>query len=254
MHSLSLALILLLCWSAVSPRSTDATPYNIWLPQSLDVDTSKARAFHTAVVANFSCGPLMYVFGGILVTGASQFDFISDFYALNLNEQAWFPLWPSPGNAVPAARAGHTMVDMTNGKFILFGGYNGTGAMDDVWMLFADLNRPCSSFHTMATWSQPNVTCVGGVCPPARWGHGAVVLGKAVFVVGGTSTPWYNLMTPLDLALHPMTVWRLREVTTAAGTVFEWSVVPLSSPNVPPPRAGAMYAAITHCSFLMISG
>ncbi|MDP3722303.1 MAG: kelch repeat-containing protein, partial [Candidatus Omnitrophota bacterium] len=110
-----------------------------------------ARGQHSA--AFDSATKKMYIFGGWNVTA------LNNLWVYDVAANTWTSLTPTGGPSV--GRAGPTAVyDSTTKKMHVFGGYDGTNALSDLWVYEATAN----------TWTQLTPTGPPGV----RWTHAAV--------------------------------------------------------------------------------
>jgi len=97
-----------------------------WSAKSVSGGPISARHAHTAVYS--AAKDTMYVFGGY--DGNNY----NDVWALNLATDSWSAVTSSGGP--PSARRYHTAVyAAARGTMYVFGGYGGSGNLNDVWAL-----------------------------------------------------------------------------------------------------------------------
>jgi len=121
------------------------------------------REFHSATTVREK----IYIFGGH--TGNN---FVNDLFTFDFDTQSWNQAVTS--GMPPAARRGHTLCQSEDGRNLwLFGGYDGTKYLNDLYILETERME----------WISP-----GGEKrpPPAREGHVASMIGKYLLVSGGT--------------------------------------------------------------------
>jgi hypothetical protein len=241
----SLALLTALQAATVSCLST----YNQWTPVSLTVEVPTARAFHTCTLIQAPCGPVLLVFGGANQEANGQFAYLGDTWVFDLAQNQWYANQLAPVVA-PLERAGHSAVQFDNRTLVIVGGQNSFMTLAEVWLFQINVDATCDTFTVIGGWAQASITCADGLCPESRWGHSALMLGSHMYMVGGSTSVWFNAFTT-SLSFCNMTLWRLSR--TASG--FAWSPVPAySSSGLPPPRAGAYATVIGPDSFLLASG
>jgi len=98
----------------------------------------------------------LIVFGGFGVT-----DMLNDVQALDLATNTWSTI--SAAGTPPSARFSHTAVyDATRDRMVVYGGYDSTGELSDVWAL---------TLSGAPTWTQ---LAPSGTLPPARYDHVAI--------------------------------------------------------------------------------
>ncbi len=142
-----------------------------------------ARYDHAAVW-NGAAGKLL-VFGGF--NGTMRF---ADTWSLDPSTMAWTQVTTS--GSAPSARSGHVAIyDAAGNRLVVFGGFNGTTALNDLYAL--DL--------TSNTWSALGAS---GTAPEARQGalgvYDPVHRALVVFGGAGSSTPYLGDVWSLDLA------------------------------------------------------
>lgn len=137
----------------------------------------------------------MIVFGGY--DGANP---LSDVWTLTRLSSTWTWAQLSPSGTAPSARANHSAVwDEANNRMIIFGGYDGTSLLNDVWTLTLS--------GTTWTWAKLSPS---GTAPTPRTGHvaGWDAANNQMVVSGGSSG-----CAPLDDS------WTLKLV----GSTWTWS-------------------------------
>jgi len=155
------------------------------------------RDFHTATTV----GSMMVIFGGRsdLTTGAQwQVNNLGpDYYS---NKVSYYDTvtstWHSPEVTppLPTGRRSHSAVGLSQGKLLIFGGYNGRTKehKNDLWVL-----------NTVTwTWAQLRPR---GLAPNARRRQAVVMVGERLFLFGGTS-PYHGpplYFTPEQQLLLP---------------------------------------------------
>lgn len=137
---------------------------------------------------------------------------------------------------------------------VLFGGNDGAGLFNDVWLLrevpqVKELAAASMSMHTPLAWSKPVV--VGGA-PAPRAGHSAVLHGSTMVVFGGSrgfGTPAFNDLHMLDVGnIQP---WAEGDEGGAECMVFWYT--PTVSGKAPSARAGHAACVVGH-NMLVIGG
>lgn len=127
----------------------------------------------------------MLVFGG--TNGTTRF---ADTWALDPSTMAWAQVTTS-GSAPSARSNAAAVVDIAGGRLVVFGGFNGTTALNDLYALDLTTNQ----------WS---ALTAGGPSPEARQGMLAVYdpVHRALVLFGGAgaTTPFLNDVWSLDLA------------------------------------------------------
>lgn len=107
----------------------------------------------------------------IMIISGGWSPFSNDVWILsNANGIGGTPQWTqlSPSNSPPAARAGHSAIyDATNNRMTIFGGNNGSGLFNDVWVLSG-----ANGISGPPSWTQLSPT--GNVPPEPRDSHTAV--------------------------------------------------------------------------------
>jgi hypothetical protein len=147
-----------------------------------------ARSDHTAIYD--PVGDRMLVFGGF--NGSS---YLNDVWALSLSGT---PVWTqlAPSGTPPSALAGHTAIyDQANNRMLVFGGFNGSGLLNDVWAL---------SLSGTPAW--PKLT-PSGTPSSGRSGHTATYdqANNRMLVFGGTGESSYlNVVWALSLSGTPV--------------------------------------------------
>jgi hypothetical protein len=146
-----------------------------WTTMSSLTGAASKRTGHTAVYDSNTTK--MYVFGGWNGTAGGYFN---DTYVFNATSGAsgtWTTLTPT---GAPSRRYGHSAVyDQNATKMYVFGGFDGTNALNDTYVYTAGAN-----------WT--TVTLTGSV-PARRYNHSAVYdpVTKEMFIFGG----YYNATT-----------------------------------------------------------
>jgi hypothetical protein len=204
--------------AAFTNAASAATPARAWdgaWPAAAD-----ARAEHSAIYDPNPAGPVprLVVFGGL----DPMFNFRNDTVALSLDDAPGSALWSTLASGsmqTPSPRHNHSAVydpnPAGNRRMIVFGGEDGGGLLDEVWVL--DL--------VTEEWSQPAVLGT----PGARSGHVAVLdpVGNRMIVFGGNDG-----VTTLGDA------WEL------SLTAFQWSALAPGGGAVPDLEfAAAVYDA-----------
>lgn len=124
-----------------------------------------ARTYHGGV----NLKNQLLVYGGGEAGQAPVMD--GKIYVFNAHLKKWIGLQLNTES--PSLRHGHVMVNVNNQLIYMHGGMNSEGLLDDFWVLNV------KEF----TWSR--VPVEGSVRPCARAAHGAVSVGKAVYIFGG---------------------------------------------------------------------
>jgi N-acetylneuraminic acid mutarotase len=112
----------------------------------------------------------------VILFGGYDGEFLNDTWAYDPTTNTWTDL--DPIGDVPVPRANHRMVyDEMDGRVLLFGGYDGTTELYDVWA------------YSLATNTWADLDPIGP--PPAREEHGMVYdpVSEAVLVFGGLDSP-----------------------------------------------------------------
>jgi len=176
-----------------------------------------SRSYHAGVVV----GDILYVFGGFVSSAQAV---ANDLWSYNTVSKAW-SLHSANGRAgAPLARQGHSAVffndTVVGPSIIFFGGYNGTGGLNDVWQYQISTTN----------WIQLSKGSADG--PSPRWGSSVVGSSNTSIVifggsfVGGTINPYYN------------DVWSLTQADPASHT-WKWTqLLPDGEPEGPWKRAG----------------
>lgn len=173
----------------------------------------------------------MVAFGG---RRASDGALVSDVQRLGItNAGTWDAALGGSGPLWPAPREAHTLADLKNGPYYLFGGKDATGnTVRDVWQL-RTLDNDITQTYRWRQIVPSNPTDI-----QTRWRHAAVVVPSTpdslstmlVFsgerIVGATAT------TLADL-------WKLEWRTDAPGNRWQWSDLTASSiGDIPTARSG----------------
>lgn len=138
-----------------------------WTHPELTGDIPPPCRAHTATLVDRK----LIVFGG--GEGPAYYN---DVYILDTATRRWIhPLYPE-GSALPPPRRAHTSVLYKN-KLWIFGGGNGSTALNDVWTL--DVGGPVERMR----WEQIETI---GTAPTARGYHTANLIGNVMVVVGGS--------------------------------------------------------------------
>lgn len=125
------------------------------------------RFSHTAVLS--ADGRRMLLFGG------NNFDAVNELFSFDIGRREWSRV--KPEGAPPSKRYGHAAIATTDGRMLIFGGFNGT-FLDDVHELtLGDDDEP-------PRWRRVDTS---GSAPSARDGHSAALApdGVAVLIFGG---------------------------------------------------------------------
>lgn len=167
-------------WVLSNANSVSGTP--TWTKLQPTGNAPSARQTSTAVYDPAS--NVMVVFGGD--AGGAPFGdlwFLSNANGLG-GPAAWSQM--NLSGPAPSARSGHSAVyDTVNNRMIVFGGYDGTKTLSDVWILLGANGAAQTPLWTMLTPSNPG---------PARMYHSAVydAASNELFIYGGLSNtiPW----------------------------------------------------------------
>jgi len=127
------------------------------------------RFSHTAALT--ADGNFMLIFGG------NNFDKMNELFAFDIARKEWRKL--KPDGDVPSKRYGHQSVVTSDGRMVVFGGYNGS-FLSDVHELTIDT----TGGSVCGTWRSVDAT---GEPPVARDGHSAVLApdGQTMLIYGG---------------------------------------------------------------------
>eukprot|EP01124_Arcella_intermedia_P026080 TRINITY_DN4819_c0_g2_i4.p1 TRINITY_DN4819_c0_g2~~TRINITY_DN4819_c0_g2_i4.p1 ORF type:complete len:506 (+),score=149.93 TRINITY_DN4819_c0_g2_i4:1037-2554(+) len=132
-------------------------------------DVPAGRYGHTIVINEENTK--VYLFGGY----DNAFGLSNDLYELDLDTLIWSPIKVT-GEAIPEARYGHFSVlnkdKRANIQLLVFGGRGAKHVLDDIWVF--DLKK--------SKWFE---LPVAGEKPQGRYGFGAFVSDKELFVFGG---------------------------------------------------------------------
>jgi len=109
----------------------------------------------------------------MLVFGGNKYDPANDLYAFDPCSQSWSEL--KPRGTKPSKREGHSATLLSDGRVLLFGGYNGS-FLNDVHELTLNESR--------GSWRQLSVS---GEAPAPRDGHSAMLAadGTTLLIFGG---------------------------------------------------------------------
>ena len=158
---------------------------NSWSNVVLDNPNPDARMFHTTT--SFfpeSCGKPSLIFGGIVTAENNRpFEFSNETW-IYLFDTNTYHLLPESSSS-PPARAGHTAI-LVGKKIVMFGGFNSTEVMDDLWIF----NGSACRLNEGATMWMKIPCPINNSCPAARWGHSAAANETHMFILGGSSTVW----------------------------------------------------------------
>lgn len=102
--------------------------------------------------------------------------YYNEVYILDTTMRRWIHPTFAPGSIIPPPRRAHTSV-LYKGKLWIFGGGNGSTALNDVWTL--DVSGPAERMR----WEQVETR---GKKPTARGYHTANLIGNVMVVVGGS--------------------------------------------------------------------
>lgn len=210
---------------------TDASPMHWSKPRTGGASAPVGRYAHASCLI----GNKVYIYGGRGANGAV----LTDLWELDIEK--WFWKLMISSTAPPPPRFAHTLTAV-GGQLLVFGGWDGRVARDDVWVFD----------RVKGTWSRPRVT---GTPPSARAGHAAALDVRAgrLLVFGGASydsdrVPTY-LRDTIELDLVAMN-WSRPRVTgdypaarTSAATATLANVLvlfggwagPAPLPSPPPP-------------------
>lgn len=244
---------------------------NLWVLADTSAVVPPTRAFHAACgLVNFPCGSVQILFGGLqLVNKSISFTFLNDFWILDVSAMQWYE--PSPASSQtsptlvtdletssPSARAGPTIIALNSIQLVLFGGWNATAVMSDVWSFDVLSNPLCTTRTSVGTWThERSIVCMsGGACPAARFGHAAVSLLDSMVIFGGASEPWTTGLVT-SLSLSDTSVWRLwkRRIGRAANLTWEKVTVTVAGGGAGPgQRYSAIASSLTNASMLLASG
>ena len=141
------------CLNDVWALALGGTP--AWTQLTPSGTPPSARGHHTAIYDPL--GDRMVVFGGLVGPADGN-----DVWALSLaSTPAWTQLTPS--GTPPSARHGHSAIyDPVRERMVVFGGQDGSGFLNDVWML---------SLGGTPVWTQ---LTPGGAPPGVRTAHTAI--------------------------------------------------------------------------------
>ena len=124
------------------------------------------RMFHCGAMSED--GTQMFVFGGSDAQGLC-----SDTWVFSKNTNQWTCL-SSDSTPCPSPRMGASVCAMKDGKrLFLFGGFDGAGTLDDVWVFEIDRR----------SWKREKI--VGAASPLTRYGHVATVISDRYMLVSG---------------------------------------------------------------------
>ena len=68
----------------------------------------------------------------LLVFGGNTFDPVNQLFAYSVARAEWSQL--KPAGEPPSKRYGHAAAATTDGRMVVFGGYNGSHHFDDTWL------------------------------------------------------------------------------------------------------------------------
>ncbi|PIL26061.1 hypothetical protein GSI_11815 [Ganoderma sinense ZZ0214-1] len=152
------------CWKDVFCFNTETMQWTH--PEVVGEIPPPCRA-HTATLVDRK----LIVFGG----GEGPL-YYNEVYILDTTMRRWIhPTFPQ-GSVIPPPRRAHTSV-LYKGKLWIFGGGNGSTALNDVWTL--DVSGPAERMR----WEQVETR---GKKPTARGYHTANLIGNVMVVVGGS--------------------------------------------------------------------
>eukprot|EP00249_Psilotum_nudum_P018031 c26606_g1_i1 orf=196-1587(+) len=161
------------------------------------------RAFHVAV--SIDCH--MFIFGGR--SGRKR---LGDFWMLDTDIWQWSEL--TGYGYLPSARDFAAGASLGNGKLVLYGGWDGSKWLSDVYVLDT----------VSLEWSQLAVT---GASPPSRCGHTVTMVEKRLLVFGGRGGGG-QIMGDL---------WALKGLFDEEKETLAWTQLKLPG-QVPTPRCG----------------
>ncbi|CAE7606850.1 GPA3 [Symbiodinium natans] len=155
-----------------------------------------ARSGHSAVMVASN----LLVFGGAQYVSGNWARF-SDVWKLAINHNGGSHSWSqlSASSPRPAARAGHTAVSLSDNTMVIFGGYDGSSYVSDVWRFQVD-DGSAGFWESLAT----------NAGPQARSGHSAVKLldsSMLIFGGGGSGSVLSDLWS-LSLSQSGLHIWQ----------------------------------------------
>ena len=143
----------------------------------------------------------LYVYGGY-GGGTGRLD---DFYAYSFDQGTWEEV-KVQGTAKPGRRENNGVVISDSSKSIyLFGGYNGTSWLNDLWEFDIESHR-WTCIQESTDFPGPGEAHAHGQVPSRRFGYVSVVhAGKLVLFGGFDGTRWLNDMFVFDFATRTWT-------------------------------------------------
>jgi len=143
-----------------------------WSQPSVSGSAPMPRMKHTSTLVG---GSQVLIFGGFNKKERTLSDFVTLDLAADCSSASWMPVAPEapPGSKPISARAQHSACATQDGRYVfVFGGYDGTKSMNDLWVL----DMQSSSIRSIS---------VEAPVPEARSRHSAHMVGDLLHLFGG---------------------------------------------------------------------
>ncbi len=214
-------------WVLSNANGRDKTP-STWTQLSPTGNVPEIRYAHTAVYD--ATNNRMIIFGGSNNNGSSGL--LNDVWVLrNASGLGGTPAWikltpnPDPSNGLPAERYAHTAVyDADHNRMTIFGGWNGSSYLNDVWVL-----SNANGLGGTPAWTKLSPTGTGRL-PSGRQLPTAVydATNNRMIVFGGDNGSFLN------------DVWVLSHAN-GLGKTFAWTQI---FPGGKPPAGRSVHTAV----------